>query len=474
MKSAAAIASAASLIGSAAAASRVPLQFDIAEVDLSSLQKRSVDSGPLEVSPHVLELSRVAGTSPAQTWIQSIRNGAGENGLYKTGHVTNMTDLNGFEYIASILFGDETLQVIVDSGSSDTWAVQKDFICQDSDGTRLNDTSLCDFGPTYNGTFQHGSISGVHFNITYGDGEFATGLMGYQDITLAGLEVPHQEVALVNKSYWNGDNVASGLLGLAYDLLTSEYDDTTGASKPYDSIFTTMSKKGIIKPDLFSMAMDSKSQTGQLAFGGLPPVKTKGEFISTPIRMIALSSRMPKAKTEYSFYTILPDGFVIKNVTMAPTTNETLASSKWNTAVSKPAGFHNSSTPTIVDSGTTLMYVPSALVNDGWLICSDISDAFAAAIPGSFYNSLSGAYYAPCNAKVPEFGVVINGHTFYADKSDLFQTSDPVDNGDGTFVCQLGVSDGGEGPYILGDTMMNSMVTVFDVGAGMMRFVSRK
>ncbi|KAF4871467.1 putative aspartic-type endopeptidase [Colletotrichum siamense] len=463
MKSVAAIASAASLIGTAAAASRVPLQFDIAEVDLSSLQKRSVNSEPLEVSPHVLQLNRVAGTSPAQTWIQSIRNGPSANGLYKTGHVTNMTDLNGFEYIASIGFGDETLQVIVDSGSSDTWAVQKDFICQDSDGTRLNDTSLCDFGPTYNGTFQHGSIPGVHFNITYGDGEFATGLMGYQDITLAGLEVPHQEVALVNKSYWNGDNVASGLLGLAYDLLTSEYDDATGASKPYDSIFTTMSKKGIVKPDLFSMAMDSKSQTGQLAFGGLPPVKTKGEFISTPIRMIALSSRMPKAKTEYSFYTILPDGYVIKNVTMAPTTNETLALSKWNTAVSKPAGFHNSTTPTIVDSGTTLMYVPS-----------DISDAFAAAIPGSLYNFFSGAYYAPCNATVPDFGVVINGHTFYANSADLIQTSDPVDNGDGTFVCLLGVSDGGEGPYILGDTMMNSLVTVFDVGAGMMRFASRE
>ncbi|KAK0369224.1 eukaryotic aspartyl protease [Colletotrichum limetticola] len=463
MKSMAAIASAASLICSAAAASRAPLPFDITEVDLSSLQKRNVDSEPLEVSPHVLELNRVVGASPAQTWIQSIRNGPDSNGMYKTGHVTNLTDLNGYEYIASILFGDETLQMIVDSGSSDTWAVQKDFICQDSNGNRLNDTSLCNFGPTYNGTFQHGSIPGVHFNITYGDGEFATGLMGYQDITLAGLEVPHQEVALVNKTYWNGDNVASGLLGLAYDLLTSEYDDATGKSIYYDSIFTTMSKKGIVKPDLFSMAMDSESQVGQLAFGGLPPVETKGKFISTPIRMVALLSHRPEAKTEYSFYTILPDGYVIKNVTMAPTTNQTLAASKWNTAVSKPAGFYNSTTPTIVDSGTTLMYVPS-----------DISDAFAAGIPNSFYDIFSGAYYAPCDATVPDFGIVINGHTFYADKADLIQSSDPLDNGDGTFVCLLGVTDGGEGPYILGDTMMNSLVTVFDVGAGMMRFASRK
>ncbi|KXH35426.1 hypothetical protein CSIM01_10185 [Colletotrichum simmondsii] len=448
MKSIVAIASAASLISSAAAASRLPLQFDITEVDLSSLQKRSVDSQPLDVSPHVLELNRVVGTSPAQTWIQSIRNGPGSNGMYKTGHVTNLTDLNGYEYIASILFGDETLQVIVDSGSSDTWAVQKDFICQDSDGNRLND---------------HGSIPGVHFNITYGDGEFATGLMGYQDITLAGLEVPQQEVALVNKTYWNGDNVASGLLGLAYDLLTSEYDDASGKSIYYDSIFTTMSKKGIVKPHLFSMAMDSKSQVGQLAFGGLPPVETKGKFISTPIRMVALLSHRPEAKTEYSFYTILPDGYVIKNVTMAPTSNQTLAASKWNNAVLKPAGFYNSTTPTIVDSGTTLMYVPS-----------DISDAFAAGVPNSFYDIFSGAYYAPCDATVPDFGIVISGHTFYADKADLIQSSDPLDNGDGTFVCLLGVTDGGEGPYILGDTMMNSLVTVFDVGAGMMRFASRK
>ncbi|KAK2046758.1 acid protease [Colletotrichum somersetense] len=463
MKSFAAVASAASLIGSVAAASRLPLQFNIAEVDLSSLQKRSVNSETLEVSPHVLELSKVAGTSPAQTWVQSIRKGPGADGLYNTDHVTNMTDLDGYEYIASINFGGETLDVIVDSGSSDTWAVQKGFICQDSTGTVLNDTSLCSFGPTYNGTFLNGSIPGVHFNITYGDGEFATGLMGYQDISLAGLEVPHQQVALVNKTYWNGDSVSSGLLGLAYDLLTSQYDDVTGASKPYDSIFTTMSKNGIVNPDLFSMAMDSKSQTGQLAFGGLPPVKTKGEFISTPIRMIAIYSDMTAANTEYSFYTIIPDGYVINNATLAPTTNETLASSKWNTAVSKPAGFHSNVTPIIVDSGTTLTLVPS-----------DISDAFAATIPGSFYNALSGVYYAPCNATVPVFGVVINGHTFYADKADLLQTSDPVDNGDGTFICLVGVSDGGEGPYILGDTLMNSLVTVFDVGAGMMRFASRE
>ncbi|KAF6804968.1 aspartic-type [Colletotrichum sojae] len=482
MKSA--IIASAALLGSAVAASAKsqPRPFEIVEVDLLSLQKRDVisrrddEDTPLAVSPHVLQLSKVAGLSRSQSWVQSIRNGPAADGRFRTtpgnAHVTNMTDLNGFEYIASIGFGDQTLDVIVDSGSSDTWAVQRRFICQDSEGVALNDSSACTFGPAYDGTFQHGTIPSMHFNITYGDGEFATGPMGFQDISLAGLSVPHQQVALVNKTYWNGDGVASGLLGLAFDLLTSQYPDGSvrgaNASVPYSAIFSTMSYEGIVDPALFSMAMDGASQKGQLAFGGLPPVETVGGFVSTPIRMIAVYESMTQAKTQYSFYTILPDGYVIKNATssqnLPPTSNATLASSKWNTAVAKPDGFLNSTTPTIVDSGTTLMYVPS-----------DISTAYAGAIPDVIYNPFGGAYYAPCNATLPDFGIVIGGRTFYADKADLLQTSDPADFGDGgPPYCLVGVTDGGEGPYILGDTMMNSLVTVFDVGAGKMRFASRR
>lgn len=318
-----AIIASAALLGSAVAISAKPQArpFDIVEVDLSSLQKRDIvskhddDEKPLAVSPHVLQLSKVAGLSRSQTWVQSIRKGPHADGLFRTNpgssaHVANMTDLNGFEYIATIGFGDQTLDVIVDSGSSDTWAVQRGFTCQDADGLALNDvsysvlmdvleaivndiqqSSTCTFGPAYNGTFQHGTIPGVHFNITYGDGEFATGPMGFQDISLAGLAVPRQQVALVNESYWNGDGVASGLLGLAFDLLTSQYPDgsvrSPGASVPYSAIFSTMSREGIVDPALFSMAMDGSSRTGQLAFGGLPPVDTVGGFVSTPIRMVS-------------------------------------------------------------------------------------------------------------------------------------------------------------------------------------------
>ena len=40
------------------------------------------------------------------------------------------------------------------------------------------------------------------FNISYGSGEFLVGELGYERVTLAGIEVPHQEIALVDNAYW--------------------------------------------------------------------------------------------------------------------------------------------------------------------------------------------------------------------------------------------------------------------------------
>lgn len=54
------------------------------------------------------------------------------------------------------------------------------------------------------------------------------------------------------------------------------------------------------------------------------------------------------------------------------------------------------------------------------------------------------------------------------DRADmLLQASvDPA-----TGLCAIGVMDGGgTGPYVLGDTFMNNVISVFDIGAAEMRF----
>lgn len=153
----------------------------------------------------------------------------------------------------------------------------------------------CYFGPVFNGTFDEGSIKDENFNIEYGDGEFLTGVLGYENVTVAGLTVDHQEVALVNYSYWFGDSVTSGLMGLAYPLLTSAFEgtntsaDSLSTQVEYDPIITTMIKENIIDP-VFSLALDRNSDSGYLALGGLPPVNYTGSFATTPILMVSSSS----------------------------------------------------------------------------------------------------------------------------------------------------------------------------------------
>lgn len=151
--------------------------------------------------------------------------------------------------------------------------------------------SQCDFGPVFNGSFQDGKIPDVNFNIEYGDLEFAVGEMGHEDVTVAGLTAYGQTVALVEIAYWQGDGVTSGLMGLAYPALTSEFSGTNYSADSindtieYDPIFTTLYKQGQIAP-LFSLALERNSGGGYLALGGLPPVLPSGGFASTPILIV--------------------------------------------------------------------------------------------------------------------------------------------------------------------------------------------
>jgi hypothetical protein len=84
-------------------------------------------------------------------------------------------------------------------------------------------------------------------------------------------------------------------------------------------------------------------------------------------------------------------------------------------------------------------------------------------------------WYAECSATPPPFGVTIGGKTLWMHPEDLLQQQAEVDlNGDGVMYCPIGIVDGYEGPYILGEVFMNNVVSVFDVGQGQMRFAEKK
>lgn len=101
---------------------------------------------------------------------------------------------HGYEYLVDLTIGKQTAKFILDTGSSDTWAIQKGFQCQDFLG-RNETEDTCNFGAVYDGVFAKGKIPDQFFSISYGDGEYLTGDMGFEDVTIAGVTVSQQEVS---------------------------------------------------------------------------------------------------------------------------------------------------------------------------------------------------------------------------------------------------------------------------------------
>ena len=90
--------------------------------------------------------------------------------------------------------------------------------------------------------------------------------------------------------------------------------------------------------------------------------------------------------------------------------------------------------------------------------------------PPAAYLWSYGAYFTSCNAIAPPVAVVLNGKKFMLNPRDLIYTDlkDPE-----TGLCMTAISNGGSGPFILGDAFMQNALVVFDVGQAQMQFIAR-
>jgi hypothetical protein len=72
--------------------------------------------------------------------------------------------------------------------------------------------SYCSFGSSgFDETKSEAFVYAVdkNFNVSYGDGDFATGVVGFDTMTVGGMTVTKQEIGLVNKAAWSGDGVTT-------------------------------------------------------------------------------------------------------------------------------------------------------------------------------------------------------------------------------------------------------------------------
>ncbi|KAJ7069940.1 acid protease [Mycena amicta] len=370
--------------------------------------------------------------------------------------------LNGanldFEYLVNTTIGGQSFNLVIDSGSSDTWVPNSNFTCVDATGS-VAPQSTCALGstgfdPSASKTFQ--ALDGVSFNITYGSGEFVAGPMGLDTVSVGGVSVRNQVVATPTVAHILGDGQKSGILGLAFPDETSMFnvsDPTTATAhlqNPYDPFFFTAVKQNKVKHPYFSVALNRGSvanelnstfdaNLGYLAFGGHAPVPVVEKTSTTvPVQSFVASSN---ASAKFFWYAVTIDSYNFPG------------------SESVPAAANGSFTPgvTVLDTGTAINIVPGP-----------VAAAYAASFnPPATLTTVAGlrGYIVDCNATVPEFSITIGGQNFSMDARD--QVFPVIADTAGDLICVLGTQSSG-GPsipgdfFLLGDTFLHNVVTTFN------------
>jgi hypothetical protein len=158
--------------------------------------KAFAPAAPLIQTENYAALQRSKGSPRSAAYIHALRHasGGGSAPLFPEG--------GGVEYLMDIQFNQADVKVIVDTGSSDTWLIEKGFRCVNISNIP-QDESACGFGATYPTSFGQNQIKNTNLNISYGDGEFVAGDFGTADITIAGITVPGQTVSVYIPSHYS-------------------------------------------------------------------------------------------------------------------------------------------------------------------------------------------------------------------------------------------------------------------------------
>jgi len=379
----------------------------------------------------------------------------------KSTNTTLISAESGSIFLAPITAGGQTFEVVIDTGSSDTWFVLSNFTCLDIDSGEQTPQADCSFGSYYQPSSTMKVLPNSNFNISYYDGEYLNGVMVTENITLAGIKVSQQEIALVEEAAWRGDGVSSGLVGLAYPFLTNAYpgtnpdNDQSGNNLPYNPPFTTMYTENLTSA-MFSLALNrpaantnpTASTGGYLAIGGIPNIKHDATFASTSINVVGVNTQT--GQSIYEYYSITVGGYAVSG-------SHYTQFDVYQTRNTLKRSVLANGTDAIVDSGTSLLYVPT-----------NVMSAVAAAYsPAASYSDDYGVYTVNCNATAPLFGVEVSRKIFYVNAADLIlQYAEDV--------CVTGVQDAGSGFSVLGDVFLRNVLAVFDVGAAQMRFAARE
>ncbi|KAI0463275.1 hypothetical protein LJB42_003296 [Komagataella kurtzmanii] len=281
------------------------------------------------------------------------------------------------------------------------------------------------------GTFDHADSSTFHDNntdffISYADTTFASGIWGYDDVIIDGIEVKELSFAVADMT-----NSSIGVLGIGLKGLESTYASASSVSEmyQYDNLPAKMVTDGLINKNAYSLYLNSKdASSGSILFGGVDHKKYSGQLLTVPVINTLASSGYREAIR----LQITLNGIDVKK----GSDQGTLLQGRF---------------AALLDSGATLTYAPSSVLNS---IGRNL---------GGSYDSSRQAYTIRCVSASDTTSLVFNfgGATVEVSLYDL-QIATYYTGGSAT-QCLIGIFSSGSDEFVLGDTFLRSAYVVYDL-----------
>lgn len=310
----------------------------------------------------------------------------------------------------------QSLRLHIDTGSSDLW------VNTPSSAEGQSKGSPCAAAGTYtaNSSSTYTYLSS-NFNITYVDGSGASGDYATDTLVIGGATLAGQQFGIGYTS-----TAAEGILGVGYQL--NEVQSATLGKGVYDNVPAKMVADNLISSNAYSLWLnDLDANTGNILFGGVDTDQFEGTLATLPIQAV---------DGEYAEFLI-----ALTSVSLGSTTITS-----------------NQSVAVLLDSGTSLTYLPNA-----------ITEAIYEAV-GAEYDNQEGTAYVPCSlaSNTTTIDYTFTSPTISVTMAELVldiagANGRPIYFSDGEQACIFGISPAGTSTSVLGDTFLRSAYVVYDL-----------
>ncbi|KAI1420354.1 aspartic peptidase domain-containing protein [Xylaria sp. FL1777] len=324
-----------------------------------------------------------------------------------TGLVVNTPEANDVEYLSPVNIGGQVVNLDFDTGSSDLWVFNTQLSSAATQGHALYD-------PQSSANFK--LIQNAQFQIQYGDGSGAEGIVGTDVVNIGGAEVQAQAIELataVTQSFVD-DTSTDGLLGLAFSSINTVQPQQQKTF--FDNVMSSLAEP-LFTADLRAGA------NGAYEFGRIDTTKFTGDMTFVDVN------------NTQGFWQFTSDQFAVDN-------GKTQTSVAGNQA--------------IADTGTTLLLADPA-----------VAEAYYGQVDGAVNDQQQGGFTIPCNANLPDLQLAVADSMATIKGADL--NFAPVD-ATGT-TCFGGLQAGSSGGLqVYGDIFFKSNFVVFNGGNNTLGF----